>query len=72
MHAVAVFAFELPVCCGGGRGAGEDHVVPGAKAVPITGRQVNGLAVPVHGVPLPPDGVTEEVTVKSVRNSSVY
>lgn len=29
---------------GEGEGAGEDHVVPGAKAVPITGRQVNGLA----------------------------
>lgn len=49
-------------------GAGEDHVVPGTKAVPITGCQVNGLAFPVHDVP----GVMEEVKVKSVRNSSVY
>lgn len=53
-------------------GAGENHVVPSTKAVPITGCQANGLAFPIHDVPLLPDGVMEEVKVKSVRNSSVY
>lgn len=38
----------------------------------LTGCQVNGLASLFHNLPLLPNGVMEEMTIKSVRNSSVY